>query len=321
MKLHKLLVFTLVVLLGTALAGPKPANTYCDTAEVIIPGVTHEQVVNSLADRYRQRGDTVLVSVPDTLQSCNARCSTMSPAKAELRSNCQLLCNAMHGPDLQVEHRPGPIDIVFAERPLPAEAVAAFHAHSPLDPSLEISRLQMMVSDARSGVRVQASATMVAFPGKDEEVVMDYSIPLKEQLKLGLEKLADSIGGVKRTIPPVSDGERAAAVKAGIERLESSYMEKPQLTYAFEDSIDPQSKSAVGSIRKVVDKGYALRRGGALDKNVALVSEILVQPDTAALTALIGPTQPKNGCNFPVTLRFQSTRTGWYLCAQEQMAC
>jgi hypothetical protein len=245
----------------------------------------------------------------------------MSPAKAEPRSNCQALCNAMHSPDLQVEHRPGPIDIVFAERPLPAEAVAAFHTDSPLSPIPAISRLQMIVSDARSGVRVQASATMVALPGKDEEVVMDYSIPLKSQLELGLEKLADSIGGAKRTIPPVSDAERSAAVKAAIERLESSYMEKPQLTYAFEDSIDPQSKSAVGAIRKVVDKAYALRRGDALDKNVALVSKILVQPDAAVLTALVGPAQPKSGCSFPVTLRFQSTRTGWYLCAQEQSAC
>jgi len=245
----------------------------------------------------------------------------MSPAKAELRSNCQALCNGMHSPDLQVDRRPGPIDIVFAERPLPAEAVAAFHTDRPLDPKLEISRLQMMVSDARSGVRVQASATMVAFPGKDEEVVMDYSMPLRSQLELGLEKLASSIGGAKRTIPSVSDAERAAAVKAAIERLESSYMEKPQLTYAFDDSIDPQSKSAVGAIRKVVDKTYALKRGGALDKNVALVSKILVEPDTAVLTALVGPALPNGGCSFPVTLRFQSTRAGWYLCAWEQIVC
>lgn len=162
---------------------------------------------------------------------------------------------------------------------------------------------------------------MVAFPGKDEEVVMDYSLPFKSQLELGLEKLAHSIGGTNPTIPPVSDAERAAAVKVAIERLESSYMGKPQLTYAFEDSIDPPSKSAVSAIRKVVDKANALRRGAGLDQNVALVSKLVVQPDTAVLTALVGPAQTKSACSFPVTLRFQSTRTGWYLCAREQSAC
>lgn len=308
-----------VVPLASAVAGPKPLQTDCRTVEVIIPNVTHGQVLAAITHRYRQSGDSVLVTVPDTTESCNARCSLIAETKEELRSNCRALCGEANRNQLKAASR-GPVDIVFVERPIAADQSAALHAESPLSPKLEVARLQLIVSDARSGVRVQAIAGMVAFPRTDEEVVMDYSIPGREGLKSGLERIADSIAGKKRSSPPMSDAERAAAVKSAIEQLEAGHESAPY-TYAFEDSVDQVTRAQVASIRKVVERSYALRLDGALERNVAVIQNVDVQTDTVSIRSLMGPTERKGLCAFPRTVRLQSTRTGWFVCGVEHVVC
>jgi hypothetical protein len=298
-------------------ASPKPLASYCDQPQVVVQGATQDRVLEDIKTRLRSKGTSFVVTVPDTLESCLARCNESSalpdsPQHTTCTSTCKFGGNVWEQP------RTGRVDIVIAVASL---------ANLPVDPGLggavgqplQHVRLQFMISEARTGIRVEAAAGAVEFPGSDHEVVLDYTRPWKSVLQAGLDKTASRLNasGIKPASPEPSDWESAA--KVGLAHVE---LDLGPMTYVLPGSISPMERATVASVRKVIDIADVpdIENSG-LPVGYALLQKIDVQSDNAVVSAIPGPTEPKMRCAYPATVHLKSERQGWRACDRQQMVC
>ena len=307
-----------LLLVVTPFAGfaisPKPMASYCEQPEVIIPNVPQEQVLNDLTGRLRSQGNSVLVTVPDTPESCLARCAASSaPPESAQRRACVSICTVGD----RSEPRSAKVDIVMADRQLVDQPPVAEPDGSGRQ-TLQNVRVQYVLSEARSGVRVEAALGIVSFPGSDHELITDYTRGSANELRAALARMAGRYGSPAVPLPPGA-AEHEAAVKAAVGEIEKG---RPPHSFVFSEATDQITRRTIGSFRPLIALANVPRSPQTgLPAGYALVQKVEVKADDAIVQALVGPTGPNMECGSPITVHLKSKRVGWSICGRAEAAC
>jgi len=314
MRKQTLWLLPLLIPIETLAFPPKPMGLGCGRLEVIISNVTQDQVLKDIVDRSKVRMDSVVVTVPDTTQSCLARCGMMSatPESSERRT-CVSLCNA---PTYE-EPRSDRVDIVIADKTL-VDQPAVPEPDGTGKRRFESARIQITISEARSGVRLEASLGMVSSPGSDHELVYDYTAGSSEELLATLNRPKQRLDPSSTPPPPPTASEYKSAVRAALAQIE---LGRQPLIYVFSESTDQLTRSTIGGVRRVAEFANVVNAEGALPPGHALITKVEVHSDDATVRATVGPTGRRLQCGSPITVLLKSKRDGWSVCGRQEMAC
>jgi len=181
--------------------------------------------------------------------------------------------------------------------------------------TLKNMRVQYVLSEARSGVRVEAALGIVSFPGSDHELIIDYTHGSANELRASLTRLAGRYGSPAVPLAPGA-AEHEAAVKAAVGQVENG--RSPQ-TFVFSEATDQLTRATISSFRPMVALANVPRTAQTgLPAGYALIQKVDVKADEAVVQALVGPTGPNMECGSPITVRLKSKRVGWSICGHTE---